>query len=190
MIALKINNPVFRGSSTISPFNNNLLQRIYVYDDSLDNTVLKNIVILANFDVYTQTITADFPYTGTWYNLMDNSIFNVSDTSTGVSLAPGEFRIFGNQQATLTQGATQLIEGLQLVENPVQDIITIQWPSALAGDMLWKIFNTSGELISEGNGMVSKQNIRLRAPQQQGMYFVVLNHPQTNAWGLLKVLKQ
>jgi glycosidase len=190
MIDLKTNNPVFRGSSTISPFNNNLLQRIYVYDDSLDNTVLKNIVILANFDVYTQTITADFPYTGTWYNLMDNSIFNVSDTSTGVSLAPGEFRIFGNQQATLTQGVTQLIEGLQLVENPVQDIITIQWPSALAGDMLWKIFNTSGELISEGNGMVSKQNIRLRAPQQQGMYFVVLNHPQTNAWGLLKVLKQ
>lgn len=190
IIDLKTNNPVFRGSSTISPFNNNLLQRIYVYDDSLDNTVLKNIVILANFDVYTQTITADFPYTGTWYNLMDNSIFNVSDTSTGVSLAPGEFRIFGNQQATLTQGATQLIEGLQLVENPVQDIITIQWPSALAGDMLWKIFNTSGELISEGNGMVSKQNIRLRAPQQQGMYFVVLNHPQTNAWGLLKVLKQ
>lgn len=148
MIALKTNNPVFRASSSISPYNNNnLLQRIYIYDDALDTSSLKNVVILANFDVYPQTITADFPYTGTWYNLMDNSSFSVSNTATAITLQPGEFRVYGNQQATLDQGSTQLIQGLQLTENPVRDNINILLPTALKGAVEWKIYNPSGVLF-------------------------------------------
>lgn len=191
MIALKTNNPVFRASSSVSPYNNNnLLQRIYIYDDALDTSSLKNVVILANFDVYPQTITADFPYTGTWYNLMDNSSFSVSNTATAITLQPGEFRVYGNQQATLGLGSTQLIQGLQLTENPVRDNINILLPAALKGAVEWKIYNPSGVLIDKGEDAVRSQYLHIHAPKQNGLYFVVLNHPQSNAWGLLKVLKQ
>lgn len=191
MIALKTNNPVFRASSSISPYNNNnLLQRIYIYDDALDTSSLKNVVILANFDVYPQAITADFPYTGTWYNLMDESSFSVSNTATAITLQPGEFRVYGNQQATLGQGSTQLIQGLQLTENPVRDNINILLPTALKGAVEWKIYNPSGVLIDKGEDAIRSQHLHINAPKQNGLYFVVLKHPQSNAWGLLKVLKQ
>ena len=89
---LKINNEVFRANSSISPYaNNNLLQRIYIWDENLANTSLKNVVIISNFD-NTQNIPIGFPYDGTWYDLMNNTTYQ--GNSSSISLNPGEFRIF------------------------------------------------------------------------------------------------
>ena len=94
---------MFKANSAISPYNsNNLLQRIYIWNENLPNTSLKNVVILANFDVNTQSIPAGFPYDGTWYDLMDNTAFEVGNTNQGISLNPGEFRVFETNKPLLT----------------------------------------------------------------------------------------
>ena len=189
--SLKRNNEVFRANSAISPYNNNnLLQRVYVWDDNLSDTSLKNVVILANFDVNTQSIPAGFPYIGTWYDVMDNSNFEVNNTNQGISLQPGEFKIFGNQQAALNQSTLNLIQGLQLIQNPVNDRIQIQTPSILTGKIDWKIYNTAGIEIAYGSTAVQQDMLQIAAPDKRGNYFVVLRHTNTNAWGLIKVLKQ
>ena len=189
--SLKTNNDVFKASSTISPYNNNnLLQRIYIWNDNLPNTSLKNVVILANFDVNTQSIPAGFPYAGTWYDLMDNTAFEVSNTNQGMSINPGEFRVFGNQQATFSVSSYHRLRGLQLVQNPVHDQIQIQTPSTLSGNIDWKIYNTAGVEISYGSTAVQQQTIQIPSPKKRGNYFVVLRHANTNSWGLLKVLRQ
>ena len=189
--SLKRNNEVFRANSAISPYNNNnLLQRIYVWDDNLSDTSLKNVVILANFDVNTQSIPAGFPYVGSWYDLMDNSTFEVNNTNQGVSLQAGEFKIFGNQQAALSQSTLNLIKGLQLIQNPVNNRIQIQTPSTLTGNIDWKIYNTAGIEIDCGLTSVQQNMLQIAAPDKRGNYFVVLRHANTNAWGLIKVLRQ
>ena len=188
---LKINNDVFKANSAISPLNNNnLLQRIYIWDDNLPNTSLKNVVILANFDVNTQNFISDFPYTGVWYNFMDNTTFQVNNTNQQISLNPGEFKIFGNQDAVLSKSKYNLITGLQLTQNPVNDLIQILTPSTLSGKVDWKIYNTAGIEIAFGSTAIQQNILQIAAPEKRGNYFVVLRHANSNGLGLIKVLRQ
>ena len=94
---------VFEGNYSID--SGTLEPRIYVWDDALPSTQLKNVVILTNFDVTTQNVIPDFPYTGTWYDLMDptsNTTLNVTNTSTAIAIEAGQFKIYGNQAPTLS----------------------------------------------------------------------------------------
>ncbi len=117
---LKINEPVFEGDYAIN--SGTLLPRIYVFDNALPANSLKNVVILANFDVVAQNITPDFPYTGTWYDLMDESgstSINVSNTADPINLQPGEFRVYGNElPATLSTPDVLAINDLRVLPNP------------------------------------------------------------------------
>ena len=101
IIDLKINEDVFEGNYSIS--SGSLTPIIYIWDDGIDSNLLKNVVIVSNFDVVEQTITPYFPYTGTWFDLMDEngeSSIIVNSTSEQITLQPGEFKIFGNQSST------------------------------------------------------------------------------------------
>ena len=119
LIHLKINEPVFEGDYTISPNSDNLKQRIYVYDNSLPATSLKNVVVLANFSTNSTNITPDFPYTGTWYNLMDNSTINVTSTTTPITIPAGEFRVYGNQPSVLNNQSFIEESSFLIFPNPV-----------------------------------------------------------------------
>ena len=121
---------------------------------------------------------------------MDNTAFEVGNTNQEISLNPGEFRVFGNQQATFSVSNDNQLRGLQLVKNPVHDRIQIQTPSTLSGNVDWKIYNTAGVEIAYGSTAVKQQTIQIPSPKKRGNYFVVLRHANTNAWGLLKVLRQ
>jgi 1,4-alpha-glucan branching enzyme len=180
---IKQSNEVFRGSSSISPLStNNLVQRIYIWNETL--TGLKNVVILANFDVTTQNVTSDFPYTGTWYNLMDNSTLSVSSLGQAVTLAPGEFKIFGNQQATLSNHKPELLQ-LGLRQNPVKERIEIDLPNEDV--YTYKLYNALGQEVSNGKHKGGKV-LTISAPAQKGIYFAVLKNSATQQLGLCKVL--
>jgi hypothetical protein len=183
MNALKKSNEVFRGSSSISPLStNNLVQRIYIWDDTLSG--LKNVVILANFDVTTQYVIADFPYVGTWYDLINNSTLSVSNTNQSVTLAPGEFKIFGNQQGTLSNHRPELLK-LSLRQNPVKEQIVIDLPNQ---DMYsYRVYSALGQEVYSGKHLNGKV-LTVSAPALKGVYFVVLKNSTTSQYGLCKVL--
>ncbi|WP_366185536.1 alpha-amylase family glycosyl hydrolase [Flavobacterium ovatum] len=98
MIALKTTEPVFLGTATINN-SASLTQNIKITNSSLASSELKDVIILANFDVTTQNMTAGFPYTGTWYNLMDNTSINVNTTADQISVSAGQFKIYGNKNS-------------------------------------------------------------------------------------------
>ncbi|MDI1303889.1 MAG: alpha-amylase family glycosyl hydrolase, partial [bacterium] len=60
MIALKINEPVFVGTATISSAS--LTPNIKITNSALAATQLKDVLILANFDVSAQNVATGFPY--------------------------------------------------------------------------------------------------------------------------------
>ena len=60
IIDLKINEDVFEGNYSIT--SGGLTPIVYIWDDNISSSELKNVVILANFDVIDQSITPYFPY--------------------------------------------------------------------------------------------------------------------------------
>ncbi len=121
LIELKINEPVFEGDYAISPDGNNIRQRIYIFNNSLPTTQLRNVVVLANFSVAQQNVNPSFPFTGTWYNLMDNTPFVVTNTTAPISIPAGGFRIYGNQQALLNIDSIEDIQALVASPNPTSN---------------------------------------------------------------------
>ncbi|PRZ26505.1 alpha-amylase family glycosyl hydrolase [Flavobacterium granuli] len=100
MIALKTTEAVFSGKATMANISS-LYPNIKITNSALANTELKDVLILANFNVTQQNVTSGFPYAGTWYNLMDNSAVEVADVNAPISLPPGGFKVYGNQKSKL-----------------------------------------------------------------------------------------
>lgn len=183
MIDLKKNNVVFNGSYSISPIStNNLLQRVYVYDNSLPITQLKNVVILANFGTSNQNITPNFPYTGTWVNLMDNTTINVTSTTATLTIEAGGFRIYGNQSA-LKSDEFNPINSITLSPNPASTYFTLNMDIQKA-----QIFSITGQLVKSFSNLSIDSQYSI-SDLNRGIYLVKVidseNHEKT-----LKLIKE
>ena len=168
LINLKKNEPVFNGDYSISPNGNNIRQRIYVYNNSLPASQLKNVVILANFSVASQNITPDFPYTGTWYDLMTDAPVNVSSTSAQITLAPGDFRVYGNQlPSTLNVDSFDLRDDIVLAPNPANDSFSITVSTVKV-----EIYSITGQLVKRFENDFDTNHRCDVSELNKGVYFV------------------
>ncbi|MBA5629114.1 alpha-amylase family glycosyl hydrolase [Moheibacter lacus] len=123
IIQLRISQEVFN-TTTYDIQSGDLLPRIYVWNDEIEPSELKNVVVVANFDVVEKDIIPYFPYTGIWYDLLTEETLNVTSTSENftISLQPGEFHIYGNQLPEM--GISD--------ENPSQEKIQV-YPTPTSG---------------------------------------------------------
>lgn len=170
-IKMKKNDPVFNGDYAISINGNNIKQRIYIYDNALPASQLKNVVILANYSVAAQSITADFPYTGTWYNLMDNTTTNVTATNMQITLGPGEYRIFGNQvSAALATDSFETISKVELYPNPTMNAFQISVDAKKV-----EIYSLTGQLIQTENNCIANKEINI-SNLAKGIYIVKITN--------------
>ncbi|WP_316635193.1 alpha-amylase family glycosyl hydrolase [uncultured Flavobacterium sp.] len=150
MINLKTTEPVFLGTSTISS-PNSLSINIKITNSSLASTQLKDVLIVANFDLMAKNVATGFPYTGAWYNLMDNTTINVTDVNATMNLPAGEYRIYGNKQANLAIENFEKGNTVSLYPNPVSnyftlDIVTTKVQVYAISGQLVKSFTTNGNL--------------------------------------------
>ncbi|MGL2965062.1 alpha-amylase family glycosyl hydrolase [Flavobacterium sp. XGLA_31] len=184
MINLKKNNVVFNGNYAISPVSTNvLLQRIYVYDNSLPTSQLKNVVILTNFGTSSQNVTPDFPYTGTWVNLMDNTTINVSNTTAAITIEAGGFRIYGNQAALGTEDFNDL-EEVVLAPNPATGHFTINANTAKV-----EIYSVTGQLVKAfTNGQLEEYEYNV-SDLNKGIYLVKVTDGNSHT-KTMKLMKQ
>jgi len=141
MITLKKAEPVFLGTATMSDANS-LTINIKITNSNLTSTQLKDVVILANFDTTSQNIIPGFQYAGSWFNLMDNSNFNVTDVNAAVNLAPGEYRIYGNKQANLAIEDFEKENMVSLYPNPVANYFTLSFASSKV-----QIYSMNGQIV-------------------------------------------
>ncbi len=165
---LKINSPVFEGNYTID--SGDLTPRIYIWDDAIPTNELKNVVILANFDVTAQNITPDFPYAGTWYDLMDDSgstSINVTNTSAPINIPAGGFRVYGNALATLSVDTVETVNNIQLYPNPAKNNFYIN-----SNVKSVEIFDTTGKLIKSFYGNFNKNHAFDSTGLSKGLYFI------------------
>ncbi len=184
MISLKINEPVFEGSYAISPDANNVKQRIYIYDNALPSTQLKNVVVLANFSVANLNIVPSFPYSGTWYNLMDNTSINVTDVNAVITINSGQFLIYGNKLATLQINDVELTMEIGLFPNPTSNYFTIDAPTSKV-----EIYSLTGQLVKSFKSNFNSESQFEVNDLNNGIYLVKVTDTNDRE-ATLKLVKQ
>ena len=167
MINLKLTQPVFNGSYTISSGYAVLTPKIYISDASLPITQLKNVVILSNFNVVDQSVNPTFPYPGTWYNLMDNSSITVTDVNATLLIEAGGFRIYGNKPSTLGVTSFGLSQDIYLYPNPSSTYFTIN-----ANTSKVEVYSVTGQLVKSFKPNQSKDYQFIISDLNKGVYFV------------------
>ena len=168
LIQLKTQEAVFEGDYTIE--SGTLTPKIYVYDNTLPSSSLKNVVILANFDVAAQNVTPNFPYTGTWYDLMDetgSTSINVTSTTDPINLPAGTFKVYGNASSTLSNDDVTFVNDFVLYPNPTTNSFQVN----KAVDAV-SIYDTTGKLISSFRGGFQKYYKFNVSNMAQGLYIV------------------
>ena len=131
------------------------------------------MVILANFDVIDQSITPYFPYTGTWYDLMDDdgdTTLNVASTTDQINLQPGEFKIYGNQASSTLSNTIFDETDLILSPNPSLDYVATNKDAELI-----EIYDITGKKLLSFNNVIENQQLDINQ-LQTGYYIVKVYH--------------
>ena len=170
---LKINEDVFEGDYSID--SGDLTPRIFIWNDAIPATELKNVVILANFDLTAQNIVPDFPYTGTWYDLMDetnSTSINVTNTAATINIPAGEFRIFGNAAPqSLSTTSFNVEDSIKLYPNPTKTTFSVNIKLNNVS-----IIDVSGKEIKSFNGDFEKGHTFNVEGISEGLYLIQLEN--------------
>ncbi|WP_445750110.1 alpha-amylase family glycosyl hydrolase [Polaribacter sp.] len=171
--ALKINEPVFEGDYTIT--SGSLTPRIDIYDTNIPETGLRNVVILANFDVVQQTVNTNFPLAGAWVDLMD-ATNNTTYSASTITLQPGQFRIFGNKAATLSNDDIAFDKNiLQLYPNPTSSSFSLSKEVQKVS-----VFDITGKQVKQFSNTTIKNNVFSVTDLNTGIYFVRIQENSNN----------
>lgn len=182
MITMKINEPVFLGTTTMVSATT-LTPIIKVTNSNLTSSDLKDVVILANFDLSSKNIVPVFPYIGTWINLMDNTPITVTTVNDAISIPAGEFRIYGNKQASLAIADYEKTTTIQLYPNPASSSFSLNINTTKV-----QLFSITGQLVKSFEGNQSASHQFAVNDLNKGLYVVKVFN-ENNEVEVLKLIK-
>ena len=169
---LKKQEDIFRTDDfTLDVANTNGLKKIQLTNNNASDP-LQYVNIIGNFGLTTQSIDPEFEQTGTWYDLLNNnSTITVSNVNATISLAPGEFKIYGSSQVTLGVNDIVFQNEVIVFPNPIRDSFKIN-KSAVSV----KITDMTGKLIKEYRGDFAENNTYTIAELPQNIYLIKIEN--------------
>ncbi len=184
LIHLKETEPVFR-TENYSLDVSGATKQIQLTDTSMDVTVL------GNFDVIKQSITPNFQKTGWWYNYFSGDSINVTNTSTAITLTPGEYRLYTTKRLKrpdfilgVQQNETNPKGGsLTVYPNPATSEIGIRWnlnPPSTGEISLFDLTGRKVRVFYKGDFRQGINHFHFGMNGiNRGLYFIVLNTGKT-----------
>jgi 1,4-alpha-glucan branching enzyme len=158
----------------------------------LDGDSIK-IVVVGNFDLVSQTKSISFPANGFWYSYLTNKYQVVSNGSTSITLAPGEYQVYTNKNIStqvitdvLNLGMPSLDMPLKCYPNPIQNNSILEYTLPENGNVSIKIFDMNGNdcgVLFSGYQFRGAQKMNIfknQNMQTSGVYFlsIILNQKQ------------
>ncbi|MFV8270702.1 alpha-amylase family glycosyl hydrolase [Flavobacterium sp. GT2N3] len=183
MITMKSAEPVFSGTAIISN-SSSLYPNIQITNSALASSQLKDVLIIANFNVTTQNVATGFPYTGVWYNLMDNTTITVNNVNDPITIAAGDYRIYGNKTASLAIADFEKAPTIVLYPNPASNYFTLNETTSKV-----QIFSVTGQLVKTFDANQSEGYQFTVSDLNQGLY-IVKAYNENNAVQVLKFIKE
>lgn len=126
MIELKKTESVFEDGQFAWNLSATGSPRLDIWTSTSPTAALSYVFVRTNFSDNTLNTGAGFPFTGTWYNLMDNSTVTVTDTNMNLSIPAGEFRVYGNQPSALSNQDFERLADVNLYPNPTSGNFSIK----------------------------------------------------------------
>jgi hypothetical protein len=182
-IDLRIREDVFENGQFAWNFSQTGRPRLDVWTSTSPTSSLSYVFVLTNFSDSTYNVPGGFPFTGNWVNLMDNSTLNVTNQSQNISIEPGGYRIFGNQQSALDVINNE-IKTLALYPNPTSGSFTI---NGLVSKV--EIYSITGQLVKSFES-ITAENYQFNVNDlNRGVYLVKMFDFNNNT-KITKLLKQ
>jgi hypothetical protein len=175
MIALKKQFPSTFNTDDFSFSLNGLVKRINL-NDNVGNL---DVVIVANFDVTTQSVNPNFPTTGNWYDTFSGNTLNVTNPTALLSLQPGEYRLYSQTQ-NLSTDHVGSSERIKIYPNPTSTRFSLNKNSNRI-----VIYNLTGKQVKQFEGPFLKGTPFDVSNLSQGIYLMKI----TNDSGELNIMK-
>ena len=176
MIDLKTSQNVFENGQHAWNFSTTGKPRLDIWTSTTDTPNLSYVFVLTNATNAASNSAGNFPFTGTWYNLMDGTPLTVTSTSMLVPIEADGFRVFGNKQALLSQPGFSKASTL-LYPNPSNGNFYIN-----TNVQNVSIYAVTGQLVKEFKGNFEATHSYPTADLNQGIYLVKItdeNHQQS-----------
>lgn len=151
--------------------------RLDVWTSTQPAAGLSYVMVHANFSNNPMTFQAFFPYTGTWYNLMDNTPITVTTTSMDITLpADGGFVVYGNAPNVYVSSSPILsAESLKFsVRNPGSDqtaFIEYEIP-ATSNKAVFNLYSLEGQRLMTKEVTGTSGTVSMHCPFARGLYLV------------------
>ena len=166
LLKLRAGNEVFK-SKEFTVSSGDLAPIITISNNTLPEDQIRNVVIVANFDVNPKIIPVKFNKTGNWYMVLQNNVtYNVTNTTMNVNLPPGEFRIY-TDAADKSLSTNEIIKfdqkiEFKVMENPASHgEIKLQYDNATNGTVY--MYDLTGKFI---------QSFKLKSSKGQETFIV------------------
>ena len=184
MINLKKTEDVFENGQYAWNLNVIGSPRLDVYTSTSQTASLSYVFVRTNFSDNTLNTSGGFPFTGTWYNLMDNSTINVTSTSQSISIESGGFRVYGNKQSTLSSEDFNALNSQSLFPNPTNGLFTINGQVSKV-----QIYSITGQLVKSFNNIPAESYQFDINELNRGVYLVKA-FDANNSTKTMKIIKQ
>jgi len=184
MIDLKKSEPVFENGQFAWNLATTGSPRLDIWTSNTASASLSYVFVRTNFSDNTLNTPAYFPYTGTWYNLMDNSTINVTDTAMNISIETGGFRVYGNQPVTLNTTQFNTANNFSLYPNPATGNFSIKGQIAKV-----ELFSITGQLIKTFAEVPTENHQFDITDLRNGVYLVKAFDSNNNS-KTMKLMKQ
>ncbi len=155
-----------------------------------------NATILGNFDLVSNSITAGFQHTGTWYEYYTGESIDVTDVNISLTLTPGEYRIYTDIQLEMPDIPVNddirfynLQDKNLLFPNPTQG--TIQINTEVSGLVQFELIDLAGntiltsEFYAEPSQAISIDLRAMRNIPSKGLYIYIIRTAENTSQGKL-----
>lgn len=183
MIDLKKKENVFENGTHTWNFTTTGRTRLDISTSAVQTSSLSYVFVLSNATNTVYNATAGFPYTGTWYNLMDGTSINVTDVNMTIPIEIDGFRVYGNKQASLGNDDFN-IATVALYPNPSRGFFNISTNTKQVS-----VYSITGQLVKEFKGNFDNNYQYSVENLNQGMYIVKVVDDQDRE-ATLKLMKQ
>ena len=173
LINLRMNNEIFNTDNFTLEVTDKVEKKIFLVDDNAGAGELKYVTVVGNFGLVSINTQPFFQETGTWYNLLDKTSFQVNDTNQQVTLAPGEFIVFGNELATLSTNDFETETSISVYPNPASTHFSL---SSEAEQV--QLFSLNGQKVKSFKGKFNANHKFDVNELSKGIYLVKLINDQ------------
>jgi hypothetical protein len=143
-----------------------------------------NVLVMANIGLTEEPVAANFAHTGDWYEYYTGQTLSVSNTTAPITLQPGEYRLYLDQQVDLpawvvftgTEEISGALNGLSVYPNPGSDRLMLDFSLLQNSRVRLDIRDLSGRAVATFGDYdlpSGDHHVELDAAQwPSGLYFI------------------